>query len=83
MSNYIYSIKVNEALERYGARTHGSLERRIERLKRFTDITNMQYAEQLRVQNEEFLALMDKRYNNGLDLLCRAIENGHVKTKRG
>jgi hypothetical protein len=62
MNNYVYSINVNEALESYGAKTCGSLDRRIERLKRFTDIKNKRYAQQIRIQNEEFFNAMDKRY---------------------
>ena len=60
-SNYVTSIKVNEALESYGAKTHGSLERRMERLKRFTDLKNKSYAQQIK-QDQEFLELIDKRY---------------------
>ncbi len=48
-NNYQHSIKVNEALESYGARTHGNLARRVERLKRFTELKNRAYAEELRV----------------------------------
>jgi hypothetical protein len=82
----MYSNKVNEALERYGAKTHGSLERRVERLKRFTDITNKRYADQVR-SNNEFLDALDRREHriqqNGLNLLWEAIQNGHVNTRRG
>jgi hypothetical protein len=49
-NSYLYSIKVNEALERYGAKTHGSLARRVERLKRFTDLKNRKYAEDIRLE---------------------------------
>lgn len=166
-SNYQYSINVDEALERYGAKTTGTLERRVARLRRFTDIKNRKYADdikldharlmanrereervQRRIQeayeeekptapvflrrnlNKAFLSVMDERENhlqrnrdtyrrvdgvshtwmgsptylpeenqeveipmtsspynlrprNGLHLLCRAIENGFVSTKRG
>jgi hypothetical protein len=50
----MYSKRINEALERYGARTHGSLERRVKRLQRFIDATNKKYAEELRLENEKF-----------------------------
>ena len=115
-----YSNKVNEALERYGASTHGSLERRVERLKRFTDATNKRYAAEIRLEDARQRAMEEQeqrvqqrireleqeveipvyhetkwhvitgnRYNlrsrqeNGLNLLLQAIENGHVKTRRG
>lgn len=105
-----YSNKVNEALERYGASTHGSLERRVERLKRFTDLKNKRYAAEIRLEDARQRAMeeqeqrvqqrireleqeveipMYKGYNlrsrqeNGLNLLLQAIENGHVKTRRG
>lgn len=111
----IYSNKVNEALERHGASTHGSLERRVERLKRFTDATNKRYAGEIRLEEARQMAMEEQeqrvqqrireleqeveipvyrdttgnRYNlrsrqeNGLNLLLQAIENGHVKTRRG
>ena len=89
MSNY--SMKVNEALERYGAKTHGSLERRVERLKRFTDLKNKQYAAEIQqeVDIPVWRVITGNQYNlrsreqNGLNLLLQAIENGHVKTRRG
>lgn len=59
-SNYAYSIKVNEALERYGAKTHGSLARRVERLKRFTDITNRKYAEEVRLEDARMIANQER-----------------------
>lgn len=52
----IYSIKVNEALESYGARTHGSLARRVERLKRFTDMKNKQYADEIKIEHARMMA---------------------------
>lgn len=55
-NSYIYSIKVNEALESYGARTHGSLARRVERLKRFTDMKNKQYADEIKVEHARMMA---------------------------
>lgn len=74
MSNsYKYSIAVDEALRNYGARTHGSLERRVERLKRFTDMKNKQYAAEIRLEEarrqhdqsrQDFLKALDTRYNN-------------------
>lgn len=108
-----YSRKVNEALERYGAKTHGSLERRVERLKRFTDATNKRYAAQIRIEETRQRVMEEQeqrvqqrireleqeveipvyhvitgynlrpRQENGLSLLLQAIENGHVKTRRG
>lgn len=93
----MYSKKVNEALERYGARTHGSLERRVERLKRFTDMTNKRYAQgilneidkrekarkQTRISFVEPKQEVEIPMASGLDLLWKAIQNGHVKTNRG
>lgn len=65
-NSYLYSIKVNEALERYGAKTHGSLARRVERLKRFTAITNRKYAEDIRLENIRMMANQEReeRINN-------------------
>lgn len=57
---YLYSIKVNEALERYGAKTHGSLNRRVERLKRFTDLKNKQYAEEIRLEDARMIANQER-----------------------
>lgn len=59
-NSYIYSIKVNEALERYGAKTHGSLARRVERLKRFTDITNRKYADEIRLEDARMIANQER-----------------------
>ena len=59
-NNYQYSIKVNEALESYGARTHGSLARRVERLKRFTDLKNRAYTEELRVEHARMMANQER-----------------------
>ena len=59
-SNYAYSIKVNEALRSYGARTHGSLERRVERLKRFTDLKNKQYAAEIRLEHARMIANQER-----------------------
>ena len=59
-SNYQYSIKVNEALESYGARTSGDLARRVERLKRFTDIKNRRYASQLRLEHARMVANQER-----------------------
>ena len=124
-----YSNKVNEALERYGAKTHGSLERRVERLKRFTDMTNKRYAAQIRLEEARQRAMEEQeerlqqrireleqeveipmvrefewsthpnpshaynlrssrftRLQRVSDMpphLLQAIENGHVKTRRG
>lgn len=130
-STYRYSIAVDEALRSYGAKTHGSLERRVERLNRFKDVKNKNYAAEISLEQsredmrqqqkrrteerirqiydeerefnrQEFLrnlkdreswqppaACQEHRYNlrareeNGLHLLCRAIENGFVNTRRG
>lgn len=59
-NSYIYSIKVNEALERYGAKTHGSLARRVERLKRFTDMKNRKYAEEIRLEDARMIANQER-----------------------
>lgn len=48
------STRVNNALETYGAKTFGSLPRRIERLQRFTDVTNKQYAAEIREENARY-----------------------------
>lgn len=59
-SNYQYSIKVNEALERYGAKTSGSLARRVERLKRFTAVTNKKYADEMKIENARMMANQER-----------------------
>lgn len=59
-NSYIYSIKVNEALERYGAKTHGSLARRVERLKRFTDMKNRKYADEIRLEDARMIANQER-----------------------
>lgn len=59
-SNTQYSIKVNEALERYGAKTCGSLARRVERLKRFTGQTNKKYADEIRLENVRMMANQER-----------------------
>lgn len=59
-NSYLYSIKVNEALERYGAKTHGSLNRRVERLKRFTDLKNKQYADEIRLEDARMIANQER-----------------------
>jgi hypothetical protein len=132
-NTYQYSIKVNEALESYGAKTHGSLARRVERLKRFTDLKNKRYADDMKVEHARMIANQEREeriqnrvrelqsppvflrrnlrkveavqeielpiyvrpasspYNlrsrsnsyHGLNLLCEAIENGFVNTRRG
>ena len=61
-NNYQYSIKVNEALERYGAKTCGTLERRVERLKRFTEMKNKAYAAELRVEDARMIANQEREY---------------------
>lgn len=59
-SNYQYSIKVNEALERYGAKTSGSLARRVERLKRFTAVSNKKFADEIRLENARMMANQER-----------------------
>jgi hypothetical protein len=59
-NSYQYSIKVNEALESYGARTHGSLARRVERLKRFTDLKNKMYADEIMVEHARMVANQER-----------------------
>jgi hypothetical protein len=59
-SNFQYSIKVNEALESYGAKTHGNLARRVERLKRFTDIKNRRYADEIRLEHARMMANQER-----------------------
>jgi len=61
-NSYQYSIKVNEALERYGAKTCGPLERRVERLKRFTEMKNNAYAAGLRVDDARMIANQEREY---------------------
>jgi DNA-directed RNA polymerase specialized sigma24 family protein len=59
-NSYLYSIKVNEALQSYGARTHGSLARRVERLKRFTDMKNKQYADEIKLEHARMMANQER-----------------------
>ena len=117
-SSYAYSVKVNEALESYGAKTHGSLERRVERLKRFNEQKNRRFETQIRAEHARMVANQEREervrnrireveepirrhqevslpvttapYNlrsrdpeYGMNLLCRAIQNGFVNTNRG
>ena len=91
------STRVNEALERYGAKTFGSLPRRIERLQRFTDIKNNGYAAEIRQENSvvwpaltitrettpRYPLRSTTRAAENLLTLSRAIENGRVTTRRG
>ena len=49
-TTYKYSNAVDEALRSYGAKTHGSLERRVERLNRFKDVKNREYAAEIRLE---------------------------------
>jgi hypothetical protein len=60
-NSYQYSIKINEALERYGAKTCGSLERRVARLKRFTTLTNQKYAEEIRLEDARMMAREERQ----------------------
>lgn len=86
----------------------------MERLKRFTDLTNKRYAAQIRLEETRQRVMEEQeqrireleqeveipvyhetkwnvitgynlrpRQENGLSLLLQAIENGHVKTRRG
>lgn len=59
-SNYAYSIKVNEALQSYDARTHGPLARRVERLKRFTDMKNKRYADEINIEHARMMANQER-----------------------
>lgn len=59
-NSYQYSIKVNEALERYGAKTCGDLERRVARLKRFTAMTNRKYADEIRIEDARMMANQER-----------------------
>jgi len=59
-NNYQYSIAVDKALESYGARTHGSLARRVDRLKRFTDMKNRKYAEDIRLEHARMMANQER-----------------------
>lgn len=60
-NSYQYSIKVNEALERYGAKTCGDLDRRVARLKRFTTMTNRKYAEEIRLEDARMMAREERQ----------------------
>ena len=60
-NSYQYSIKVNEALERYGAKTCGSLDRRVARLKRFTTMTNQKYADEIRLEDARMMAREERQ----------------------
>jgi hypothetical protein len=99
-SNTQANTRINSSLERYGAKTFGSLPRRMERLQRFVDVENKKYAEQIRQENTQIVwpALTITRENvqperytlrsttraaQDLLALSRAIENGHVTTRRG
>lgn len=59
-SKYQYSINVNEALVRYGAKTCGSLQRRVERLKRFTAVTNKAYMDEIRLEHARMIANQER-----------------------
>ena len=104
MSSYTTqtSTHVNAALENYGAKTFGSLPRRLERLQRFNDVQNKKFAAEIQQENERAQADIvwpaltitresSPRYNlrsttraaEDLLYLSRAIENGHVTTRRG
>jgi hypothetical protein len=105
-----YSIAITNALEQYGARTTGTLERRRQRLERFVQMKNASYAKAIARENqpatppkcpiciatdnyedlEDLMYVMSERLTQlresqqgGLNLLCEAIENGHVQTTRG
>ncbi len=59
-NTYQYSIAVDKALASYGAKTHGSLDRRVERLKRFTDLKNKQYADDIKVEHARMIANQER-----------------------
>jgi hypothetical protein len=75
-NSYAYSIKVNEALESYGARTHGSLARRVQRLKRFTDRTNQRYAEEVRLDHARMMANQERE-----ERVQKRVRELHVEEK--
>lgn len=80
-NSYQYSIKVNEALESYGAKTHGSLARRVERLKRFTEMKNKKYADEIRLEHARMMANQEREErvkNRVRDILM----NGYGNTGR-
>jgi hypothetical protein len=96
------SAHVTTALENYGAKTFGSLPRRLQRLQRFNDVQNKKFAAEIQQENERAQADVvwpaltitrenSPRYNlrsttraaQDLLYLSRAIENGHVTTRRG
>ena len=60
-NSYQYSIKVNQALERYGAKTCGTLDRRVARLKRFTAMTNKKYADDIRLEDARMMAREERQ----------------------
>ena len=64
-NTYKYSNSVDEALRSYGARTHGTLERRVERLKRFTDLRNKHYAAEIRLEHAREEARRNREYRVG------------------
>lgn len=88
---------ITSSLERYGAKTFGSLERQTDRLQRFVEAQNNQFARELQQESEleqgirerivrktnDSLKVTIYDHEYGLRLLCQAIENGHVTTKRG
>jgi uncharacterized protein YceH (UPF0502 family) len=97
-SKYAYSILLNEALATYGAKTHGSLQRREERLQRFTDMKNKRFAAEIRRENvcedareaqkrrtQERIRQIyaDEESDNGLHLLCDVLQNEFVNLNRG
>jgi hypothetical protein len=59
-NTYQYSIAVDKALASYGARTHGPLQRRVERLKRFTDMKNRQYADEIKIEHARMMANQER-----------------------
>jgi hypothetical protein len=76
-SNYQYSINVNEALERYGANTSGSLARRVERLKRFTAMTNRKYADEIQLENARMVANQERE-----DRVQKRIQQAYAEEKK-
>jgi uncharacterized protein YceH (UPF0502 family) len=97
-TTYQYSTAVNKALATYGAKTHGSLQRREERLQRFTDVKNRRFAAEIRresvcedareaqkrrAQERIRQIYADEESDNGLHLLCRVLQNEFAKLNRG
>lgn len=63
MNDYQYSIRVDEALASYGAKTFGTLERRVARLSEFTTFENNRVALAPRTRDER-MSLRQERKDN-------------------